>query len=161
MKGLDAKDLAITKDVSLPKDPFSIENVDNWQRNLNESELPIGLDIADQEDREALYLTKTEPIKDSKSRLRSFSPSPGKLEAESLADRFERRSNQENNPGNQQKTSSINIVARMIDRKSSYDDYLDEDQILSQSYHNIISAFSKMKNQIKPPGLPEVVMASS
>ena len=49
----------------------------------------------------------------------------------------------------------------MIDRKSSYDDYVDEDKIFSQSYHNIISTFSKMKNQIKPPGLPEAVMASS
>ena len=49
MKGLDAADLRISKDVELPKDPFSIENADNWQHNLNRSELPIGLDLRDQE----------------------------------------------------------------------------------------------------------------
>ena len=47
----------------------------------------------------------------------------------------------------------------MQDRKNSSDEYVDEDQIFNQSYHDIQSTFSKMKNQIKPPGLPEVVMA--
>ena len=76
------------------------------------------------------------------------------------ANRTEAWSHQEH-ATNDSNLAIVKIVARMQNRKSSRDDYIDEDQIFNQSYHNIISAFSKMKNQIKPPGLPEIVMASS
>lgn len=55
---LDVNELRSSRDVELPKDPFSAENADNWQNDLNRSELPIGLDLreSEEEERQAKHL---------------------------------------------------------------------------------------------------------
>ena len=72
---LDVNELRSSKDIELPKDPFSIENSDNWQNDLNRSELPIGLDLreSEEEERRAGNQARAQPI---------YSPSPGNRHAE-------------------------------------------------------------------------------